>query len=199
MCSEANVWKATSMVWGRTTFAGPALLGCCLLLTASGCALHRTDRGLVLSSQWSLELNRTPWLAFRANKDVGYSLSEGKQGTAKSLDRPMTSEEWAASRPELLPWRSRLKEHRLASRLFHRKDGAKEMQHPGEAAAVVAAKSPQMPPASQTPTVPASTAVTTAEFEADALPASVTNDCELQIPDQAGSLPEINRPDLVVD
>ncbi len=211
------------MSWGKKTIAGFVLLGGILLLTAPGCALHRTDRGLVLSSQWSLEMNRTPWLAFRANKDSGNNSSEekpelAKQATAKSLDRPMTSQEWASSRPELLPWRNRLREHRLASRLFNRQKEVKEKEPSGNTAESIAAKKPQMPqavpalpqpiqqpaPAAVT-TSPATVAaqptapVTTAEFEADALQAPPAQECELQIPDQAGSLPEINRPDLVVD
>ncbi len=218
------------MCWGKNTIAGSVLLGGILLLTAPGCALHRTDRGLVLSSQWSLEMNRTPWLAFRANNGAVNNSSEqkpelAKQATAKPQDRPMTSQEWASSRPELLPWRNRLREHRLASRLFNRQKEVKEKEPSGNTAESIAAKKPQMPqavPALPMPmqqpspgavtTSPAAVAaasaplaaqptapVTTAEFEVDALQAPATQECELQIPDQAGSLPEIYRPDLVVD
>lgn len=65
----------------------------------SGCSFHRTAHGFVLrSGQWSLERNR-----------VSPDLSVGE----------------ASERPEVLPWRSRLRGYRLA-RIFRDRDSAGE-------------------------------------------------------------------------
>ena len=190
------------MLCGKTIIAVLFLLVGCLLLTAPGCALHRTDHGLVLSSQWSLELNRLHLDRDSDRSSVAKKHESTEQRTAKSLDRPKTSQDWASSRPELLPWRNKVREHRLAARLFNRQKPGKEKERQGEGAESIAAKKPQVreaSPASPIPTQPASVAVNTAEFEADVQAVPSTEECELQMPDQVGSLPEISRPDLVVD
>jgi len=190
------------MVCGKTIIAVLFLLVGCLLLTGPGCALHRTDHGLVLSSHWSLELNRLQLDRDSGNSSVAKKQESTEQGTAKSLDRPKTSQEWASSRPELLPWRNKVREHRLAARLFNRQKAGKEKEQQGKGAESIAAKKPQVrevSPASPIPIQPATAAVNTAEFETVEQVVPPAEECELQIPDQVGSLPEISRPDLVID
>ena len=75
-----------------------AILGCCLAAMISGCSFHRTGDGFVLrSNHWSLEHHR---------------------------DGPAPSATQAPDRPELLPWRNRLKGYRLGGRIFHTHESA---------------------------------------------------------------------------
>lgn len=54
------------MRWVKRDSAGPAIVGCCLLITCLGCRCPRPRHGLILRGDWSLELNRLPWLNSRA-------------------------------------------------------------------------------------------------------------------------------------
>jgi hypothetical protein len=75
---------------------------CCLLAAAPGCAFHRTEHGFVLrSGHWTLERNR---------------------------EDPDSRPQVAAEKPELLPWRNRLKGYRLGSRIFPGRQSAGEAQ-----------------------------------------------------------------------
>ena len=88
-----------------------ALFGCCLLAAASGCQFHRTGRGFVIQGEpWSLVFDR------------GCAAEAGESPPCKNCSRiaDVSSADQAAVKPELLPWRSRLKGYRLAARLFHR-------------------------------------------------------------------------------
>jgi hypothetical protein len=62
------------------------------LAAISGCSFHRTDHGFIVrSGPWTLERNREP---------------------------PEVSPQVVADKPEVLPWRSRLKGYRLGARIF---------------------------------------------------------------------------------
>ncbi len=58
--------------WKRSAMP-TMLLGCCLLLLCSGCFRPRVRHGLVLRGDWSLELNRVPWLKDRSTNLGTYS------------------------------------------------------------------------------------------------------------------------------
>jgi len=47
---------------------GPVAIVCCLLLTCAGCCGLRPRHGLIVRGDWSLELNRIPWLASRGGE-----------------------------------------------------------------------------------------------------------------------------------
>lgn len=94
-----------------TKVAGTLLLGCCLMAASAGCSFQRTGRGFILGSQWSLEYRHVPWLAFRSGDAV------------LGQDETSIHDQQVADKPELLPWRSRLRE-RFGSRLFHGRDAA---------------------------------------------------------------------------
>jgi len=80
------------------------IAGCCLLAVASGCSFHRTEHGFILrSGQWSLERNS---------------------------ERPEPAAAAASEKPELLPWRSRLKGYRLGSRILHGRESAETTATP---------------------------------------------------------------------
>jgi hypothetical protein len=53
--------------WVKRDSAGAAIVGCCLLITCLGCCCPRPRHGLILRGDWSLELNRLPWLRGRPN------------------------------------------------------------------------------------------------------------------------------------
>jgi hypothetical protein len=92
-------------MWGRGNTR--IVLGCCLLAAISGCSFHRTSQGFVLhNDHWSLEHYReSPELA--------------------AVETPETPE-----KPELLPWRSRLKGYHLGSRIFHGRQSVDEASTP---------------------------------------------------------------------
>ena len=86
------------------------LLGCCLLAAASGCQFHRTGHGFIIQGQpWSLIFDR------------GCEAETGDPSSCEGCSRnpAASSARQAAAKPELLPWRSRLKGYRLAARIFH--------------------------------------------------------------------------------
>lgn len=91
----------------RTQCALVAVAACCLLAGATGCQAHRTGRGFVLRSQWSLEYGDTEGSAVPTTETPS---EVAAPGSARSLEQ-------ISSKPELLPWRGRLKNHRLAARL----------------------------------------------------------------------------------
>ena len=58
---------------GRTRCCRRALLGCALLLVVTGCC-YRPRHGVVVRGDWSLELNRVPWLVNRTQSLGEYSV-----------------------------------------------------------------------------------------------------------------------------
>ena len=104
------------------------VLGCCLLAAISGCSFQKTSQGFVLSSaHWTLEHNR---------------------------ESPDLSEKATPEKPELLPWRSRLKGYHLGSRIFHGRESvddasvpapsSSELQIPDSAPPVPESKRPDL-------------------------------------------------------
>ena len=97
-------------------------LACCVFVGGSGCSVHRTGEGFVFDSHWSLECSeRAPWVDFRpaevANADAKPGAAAAPSGGADATAPPTiaAAEQPTAAKPELLPWRSRLKA-RLAAR-----------------------------------------------------------------------------------
>ena len=66
------------MDWRTRTGVGLALLAGGLLLASSGCTCYRPRHGFVLRGDWSLELNRVPWVGSRAkcDQDCGEACSQ---------------------------------------------------------------------------------------------------------------------------
>ncbi|MEN6451644.1 MAG: hypothetical protein ABFC96_14225 [Thermoguttaceae bacterium] len=117
-----------------------ALVGGCLLAAASGCQLHRTGHGFLLSSNWSIECVTSPRLALKFDKD------QSQCPAADPTDAPATKR---AFDPELLPWRTRLK-GRLANRLFGHgspNDSASKAGAPADTELAIAAAPLPPPPA----------------------------------------------------
>jgi hypothetical protein len=146
------------------------LLGGCLMTASSGCLWHRTDQGFLFGSQRSAQCSHVPWLRFWSRERV--DPGGDSAGYADSFDRPTLSAKQAADRPEVLPWHSRLKNSRLAARLFHGKD----------------ADSALLAPEASPPSRSVATGSKAAKKPA-----------EVQFPDHVSPLPEPDRPDLVAE
>jgi hypothetical protein len=87
-----------------------ALVGCCLLVAASGCQFHRTGHGFIIQGHpWSLTFDR------------GCAAEAGDPSSCENCsgNATVSSADQTSVKPELLPWRSRLKGYRLAGRIFH--------------------------------------------------------------------------------
>jgi hypothetical protein len=164
-----------NVMGGKLRLAG-FVVGCCLWAAASGCLCHRTPDGFAFGNQVSVEYSHFPWLKFRSAQDA-------------NSPNPNTGS--VAANPELLPWRSRLKGHRLGARAAHERETTGD-QYAYETAATPAAKTPPSEPS----------IVPTSALSDDAQPASPTPSTKadvLQLPVSVGRLPESNRPDLVID
>jgi hypothetical protein len=61
----------------RTAFTALWLIGCCLLLSATGCC---SRRGYLLHGDWSLELNRVPWRDDNCGAGGGCAAGSGAEG-----------------------------------------------------------------------------------------------------------------------
>jgi hypothetical protein len=115
---------------------GLLFLGCCLMTAAAGCSIHRTAQGLAFDSHWSLGCSRhAPWITLRSTKDA--DCGDGQRGCATASDCGINNAESAKSpaslsdsqlsgKPEVLPWRSRLKGYRLGARIFRGKESSPE-------------------------------------------------------------------------
>jgi hypothetical protein len=180
---------STTYLWGDEVVARSntrcvlvvAVAGC-LFAGAAGCQFHRTGHGFVLRSQWSLEYSDT-------NGVVAQGIDKASESSSPDAVRPIDR---VQSEPELLSFRNRFKNHRLAARLFHRDESDGEIGLAKEATVVAT-------PASR-PEPPLATAPTPAESFHDkkALPPS-PKPADLRIPSAALSQPESKRPDLVLD
>lgn len=60
---------------GRTRCCRRALLGCALIVLITGCC-YRPRHGVVVRGDWSLELNRVPWLVNRTQSLGEYSVPQ---------------------------------------------------------------------------------------------------------------------------
>jgi hypothetical protein len=99
-----------------------SLVACCLLAAVAGCQFHRTGHGFIIRGQpWSLEFNRGDAPA----ADCQDACDGCARGSAPAADQP-------AAKPELLPWRSRLKGYRLAARFFRHDESDAQDSPAGE-------------------------------------------------------------------
>lgn len=151
-------WRMRTMFSSKARVAGVLLLGCCLLATVPGCSFRRPGHGFVLGS-------RIAWRS--ADATQGHDDASCDTGCAKCSE---------SDKPELLPWRSRLKGHRLGARLFHGRDVAGDPSLPE---AAVPDDADGVPRTSVTPT-------------------AVSED-DIRPPESINPRPEPPRPDLVVD
>lgn len=85
------------MLLDKREYRRRIIVGCCLLLMSAGCYCPRPRHGFILQGDWSLELNRIPWLASRDNVYQGGCLGvpgcSGRclpevDGPATSMDEP---------------------------------------------------------------------------------------------------------------
>jgi hypothetical protein len=182
------------------------ILGCCLAASVGGCAFCRTDQGFVISSQWSLEYRRVPWLAFHTNTGAdgcvcGNTCSDvttcKKNSCAFSDDKEPTPSD-DSNQPELLPWRSRLKSHRLGSRIFHGKESSEDLTvsestAPSSETMVSSKESP--------PIVPPPPPPDAGEEKTNGLRQSSEDkkDAKITMPNQGVVPSELKRPDLVIE
>jgi hypothetical protein len=168
---------------GKCRFA-VVVLGCGLLVVATGCALPQSRGDRSSDDQRSLSVSQLfPWLKSRPDRGT-----DSDNRVAESADDSSIT----ASNPELLPWRGRLKSHRLAARMVRERESDADKASvdtasatpTGTASAVLFEASSPEPSETQKPKT---TPTPSAKAE------------ELQFPASIGSLPESNRPDLVVD
>ncbi|MEN6458456.1 MAG: hypothetical protein ABFC63_05955 [Thermoguttaceae bacterium] len=116
-----------------------ALAGCLLTAALAGCQFHRTERGFALRSQWSLECDGCPRLTIGSQK-----APEPPQA------KPSDVKAAVAAEPEVLPWRTRLK-NRIAARVLGRNEpGSDSVSHRDhdsrQARSEIAAESVPLPP-----------------------------------------------------
>ena len=142
-----------NMMGGKLRFAG-IVFGCCLGTALPGCLGHRSGG----SGGWLAENNYFFSLKSPSVKET--------DSAKLDADRSVTE-----AKPELLPWRSRLKGYRLGARLARGRDSAPDQHLPGT--------------------------VATSANDAPATP-SLENG-ELQFPAGVESLSVRSRPDIMVD
>ena len=169
---------------GRKTKIAGIVFGCGLLAATSGCSFHRTGHGFVVGSQWSLEYNRTPWLTFRS--------ADGVDPGDDPSDLKLADDDSVAKRPELLPWRSRLKGYRFGARIFRGRSSMPDQHDPQRSTPLLARLLPTKPP-------PAPTATPSDNSEEDDSRPLASEADEIQLPTHFDPLPEPSRPDLVVN
>jgi hypothetical protein len=182
--TENQFWHDLS--WGdvvvlRIQSIQTALACCCLLAATAGCQIHRTGHGFILQGHWSLELN-TANPADRCGEN---------QRTANAGDA--RSDGSAESKPEILAWHARPKNHRLAAKLFHR-DNADEGQkkYPDEGVTTDCKQLESPKPIANPPEMPAS----------DPAPAAKPAAAKLDVapmPDAVAPPSNSKRPDLASD
>ena len=159
-----------------------ALIACCLLAATSGCLLQRPPDGSIFSNPWLQASDHAPWLKFRS-------------ATATATDADSYAAEKGGStadKPELLPWRSRLKSYRLGTRLAR---GQESTSNPDSSE--IAATPGETRPPLEAPPVP--TPATPDDTRANGGRVPATETAKLQLPASVGLRPESNRPDFVVD
>jgi hypothetical protein len=157
-----------------------------LLTTAAGCQFHKTGQGFIVRSQWALEYGDT-------NGAVAQDSFKSLAGVSPASTQQT---EPAQIKPELLPWRSRLKGRLAASRFLRQaptEDG-KSLAKDATLAATDSRRWQPPPPAIRSPLL------TPRDEQTPAISAKpVAKPVSLEIPDATTSLPESRRPDLVLD
>ena len=171
-----------NVIGGKKRLIG-TFLGCFLGLAASGCSLHRAGQGQVSGSQW------TPsWLMSRSAQNADACAADCGCGGIQRDCIVSQRASIAADKPELLPWRSRLRGYRLGSRLG-RGRGSVDEDYAVEPAAL---PSTEMPAAEQAP-LPSGHLARGEDSSPAAKPTSV------DVPDPVAARPEPMRPDIVVE
>jgi hypothetical protein len=151
----------------------------CLLAGATGCQCQRKGRGFILRSQWSLEYGDT---------DGAVVEKPCENGTTTAVNPPYQ----AKTSPELLPWRDRLKNRRLADRLFRRGE-TDAVKSPAQETTLAATDSRRwQPPPPATPILPESPH----DDKTSRLAAKPT---EIRVSGDAHAQSAVKRPDLVLE
>jgi hypothetical protein len=89
--------------------------GCCLLAAATGCHFHRANHGYAVRSLESPEYDDSVRLAAGTNAPLKAD---------EAVASPSQANGTTVSKPEVLPWRSRLRGYRLAGRIFRHEESA---------------------------------------------------------------------------
>ena len=127
-------------------------LGFCPFVAGTGCSFHQTSGGFVFDSHWSLECcDHPPWVEVRRATDPngpdskpGLAIAASGAADAATPKSPAGQDEQTIGKPELLPWRSRLKDYRLAARVVGK--NATPSDTAGEASAkATSAATPSQP------------------------------------------------------
>lgn len=187
----------------KTRFVYSTLAICCVLVAATGCSLHRAGHSCVLRGQWSLECG-----------DGGCLQPSGVFGQCENCS-DCTVCPADQTKPEVLPWRARLKT-RIGDRLFHRGEcGATECCD--EAACVKSGHPMQPAPLPAAPPTPPDKPIANLPDSPTANPPdkSIANPpdkpivpekspptvktTDLEVPASDLSTPELNRPDIVLE
>jgi hypothetical protein len=147
----------------KASFVEFCLLTCSVTVAAAGCCLHRTGTN-----------------AEHGNVAAGYAIATdcGAVGEKPSKSS-LCWDDQAAGKPELLPWRSRLKGCRLGARLFHGRDST-------------SSETALTPP-------PEPVATSSDDSKADNNPSLSARADHQQPPGQVAPSLESNKPDPVVD
>ena len=166
------------MMGRRIQFVGTLLWGC-LMAVAPGCLLPRAETGIAYQrpggsdAVYSASAENSP--ASSARRDAGNA----------EKSRPATDD-----KPELLPWRSRIKEHFLNGRFAHDRKASSDQPHDDPMTISLPEK-----PTAESSTRPKIKAKTVSA----STPVSSPVDEDLSLPPNAVSHPKLNRPDFVAD
>jgi hypothetical protein len=127
-------------------------------VAAAGCHLYRTDHGFILQARWSLEWSDGGCVPVKGNEGPCEVCSDG-------LVRPAA--QTLVDKPEILPWRTRLKA-RIGPRLIRDEEFGRQMEL-GEAAATPVIDSKHLPPP---PAMPRATPTAKSPAPRSAIPAA---------------------------
>jgi hypothetical protein len=155
-------------------------------MTATGCQFHKTGQGFRLRSQWALEYDGT-------DEAVAQGADKTPDGLAAS---PVYKSKPGPAKPEVLSWRTRLKNQLAAARLARQEETRRQKAlENATTLATINAGRLQIPP----PAAPPAARVASAKSAAEQPPSGSIRPISLEIPDSTSSLPETRRPDLVLD
>ena len=171
-----------NMRGGKLRFTG-IVVGCCLWTVAPGCvSQHGT-----LTDQARLSVsNHLAWLQSHVAKTP-----DSQPHNANSTE-PIVEHLVVDNKPELLPWRSRLRGYRLGARLAR----GRESDHDSHLDQTIAYSS-----VNETTRKPRSRSLIASADDSseDERPTPSLENGELQLPVSIGLLPQRGRPDLMVN
>jgi hypothetical protein len=147
----------------KASFVEFCLLTCSVTVAAAGCCLNRTGTN-----------------AEHGNVAAGHAIAtdRGVDG-GKPSQSSLCSDGQAAGKPELLPWRSRLKAYRLGARIFRGQDST-------------SSETALVPP-------PVPVATSSDDSKSDKNPSLSARTDQQQPPGQVAPSLESNKPDPVID